>query len=61
MLDIMARGLFVKLVVQEHGLLMLGQRILRLASTAVQGLGLPLKVPIRQLHALNVMKEHGQL
>ncbi len=61
MLDTMARGLFAKLAQQEPGLLMLVQRILRLALTAVQGLGLPLKVPIRQLHALNAMKERGQL
>jgi hypothetical protein len=40
---------------------MLVRRILLLVLTAVQGLGLPLKVPIRQLHALNAMKERGQL
>ena len=53
--------LAVHSVQQEHGRLMLGQRILQLALTAAQGLGPPPKVLIRLRLASNAMKERGQL
>ena len=61
MLVTMARELSVKHVPQEHGPLVSARRILRPVLTVAQGPGLPFKVPIRRLPALNVMKERGQL